>query len=229
MKLAFPRLLPVTIGVMATLLGVKSVSLVRAASPHAEAAAPAAPDRHAHPPTPTPTPAPASVPASAATAPPVLPPQPAPVSDSERALLGDLRQRRTELESRARALELREQVQQAAEHRLGARLDELTVLQRRLEQMEQARDAHDAANWRAMVKLYETMKPREAATIFNELDRPVLLQILDRMQERRASLVLAAMLPERAREITAALAAMRTKADAVPDAPMQGRTGVAGK
>ena len=203
-----PRVLPVVIGAMVTLLAMKSVTLVRAAMPHAESAAPSAPAvQH---------PAPA-VPAAPAVAEPTVPPEPPPVSEAERALLGDLRQRRIGLDGRAQALDLREQVQSAAERRLGARLDELTSLQQRLEQMEGARRAHDEANWRAMVKLYETMKPRDAAAIFNDLDRPVLLQIVDRMQERRASLVLAAMQPERARELTAALAAMRTKAAAIPE------------
>ncbi len=208
-----PRVLPVVIGAMVTLLGMKSVTLVRAAMPHGESAVPSAPVAQ-HP-----VPAVLAAPPVAA---PTLPPEPPPVSEAERALLGDLRRRRLGLDSRAQALDLREQVQSAAERRLGARLDELTALQQRLEQVEGARRAHDEANWRAMVKLYETMKPRDAAAIFNDLDRPVLLQIVDRMQERRASLVLAAMQPERARELTAALAAMRTKAEALPESAMPG-------
>lgn len=213
MRLATPRVLPVAIGAMVTLLAMKSVTLVRAAMPHAESAAPSSlVVQH---------PAPAVLATPPVAAPPVAalaaPPEPPPVSEAERALLGDLRQRRVGLDYRAQALDLREQVQSAAERRLGARLDELTSLQQRLEKMEGARRAHDEANWRAMVKLYETMKPRDAAAIFNDLERPVLLQIVDRMQERRASLVLAAMQPERARELTAALAAMRMKAEAIPE------------
>lgn len=213
-----PRVLPVVIGAMVTLLAMKSVTLVRAAMPHAESAAPSVPVAQ-HP-----VPAVLAAPPVAASpvAAPTVPPEPPPVSEAERALLGDLRQRRVGLDSRAQALDLREQVQSAAERRLGAWLDELTALQQRVEQVEGARRVHDEANWRAMVKLYETMKPRDAAAIFNDLDRPVLLQIVDRMQERRASLVLAAMQPERARELTAALAAMRTRAEALPEAAMPG-------
>ena len=33
------------------------------------------------------------------------------------------------------------------------------------------------------MKLYEAMKPRDAAAIFNDLDQPVLLQVVDRMKE----------------------------------------------
>ncbi len=217
MKLAMPRVLPVTIGVMFTLLAIKSTMLVRAAVPHAESA----PSAVTAPVNAIPAPAATGTTPAAAASGNVVP-EPAPVNEAERALLGDLRRRRIELDGRAQALDLRDQVQAAAEQRLSARLDQLTSLQQRLEQIEVARKAHDEANWHAMVKVYETMKPRDAAAIFNDLDRPVLLQIVDRMQERRASMVLAAMQPERARELTAALAAMRVKAEAIPAVPQTG-------
>jgi flagellar motility protein MotE (MotC chaperone) len=57
------------------------------------------------------------------------------------------------------------------------------------------------------------MKPRDAAKIFDDLDTPVLLEVVDRMNERKAAPILAAMQPDRAREITEKLAAMRTKRD----------------
>ena len=55
------------------------------------------------------------------------------------------------------------------------------------------------------------MKPHDAAAIFNALDKPVLLDILDRMKPAKASPVLAAMEAERARQVTAELAARRTR------------------
>lgn len=132
-----------------------------------------------------------------------------PVSESERGLLLSLRQRRTEIEAREGALAEREAILSAAEKRLSARLDELTNLQRRLEALETARKDRDEANWRGLVKVYENMKPRDAASIFNDLDLPVLLQVVDRMKETKAALVLAAMQPDRARQLTAELAQLR--------------------
>ena len=76
-----------------------------------------------------------------------------------------------------------------------------------------ARD-RDEANWRGLVKLYESMKPRDAAAIFNDLDMPVLLQVVDRMKEIKAAPVLAAMQPDRAQQLTAELAQMRVHANA---------------
>jgi flagellar motility protein MotE (MotC chaperone) len=224
LRVPMPRLLPVTMLAMAALLAVKSVALVRAAGPAAatEATAPVA--------TPAPVEPVATVPPKQVEAKPVAAkpqtaasdpskaaaPADAPVSDSERTLLLDLRKRRDELDQRDAALSARENLLAAAEARLTARLAELGNLQKRLESLDTARKEHDDANWRGLVKLYETMKPKDAATIFNDLDLPVLLPVLDRMKESKAALVLAAMLPERARLVTAELAQMRAQANSVP-------------
>ena len=42
---------------------------------------------------------------------------------------------------------------------------------------------------------------------------PVLLQVVDRMKEAKAAAVLAAMQPDKARQVTAELAQMRTRAN----------------
>ena len=41
----------------------------------------------------------------------------------------------------------------------------------------QARQQREDASWQGLVKLYESMKPRDAATIFNDLEMPVLLRV----------------------------------------------------
>jgi len=207
---------------MVSLLVWKSVVLVRAAVPAETApaassptppkpAAGAAAGSHAEPAHPDPTrPDPArGEPACRTEATgPVEPP----ISDSERTLLLDLRGRRAELDAQAAALAAREATLGAAEKRLAGRLDELNALQKRLEALGAERQAHEEANWRGLVKLYETMRPRDAAGIFNDLDLAVLLPVLDRMKEAKAAPVLAAMQPERARQVTAELAQMRTRA-----------------
>lgn len=228
LQLPAPRLLPLTIVALAALIGVKSVDLVRAStSGSAVPAAQAAPAPSPAAPAPTSAPAPAPggpVQAGAASgnAPPdagsapipppeqIMPSAP-PIPDSERALLLDLRARDKQLDQKAAALSTREVAVNAAEKRLAARLEELNSLQKRLEALDTERKAHDEANWEGLVKLYETMKPRDAATIFNDLDMPVLLPVLDRMNGRKAAAILAAMQPERARMVTAELAEMRTK------------------
>lgn len=217
-----PRLLPVTVACLAALLVVKSVSLVRAAVPASASAAapagsvPAAPapvpaKPTARPPATTQSPAVPTTPAPLAV--PAARPAEVPVSDSERALLLELRQRREELDARTQAAAAREALLAAAERRINTRVEELKALQARLEALESNRSSRDEANWRGLVKVYETMKPRDAAVIMNELDMLVLLGVLDRMKETKTAPILAAMQPDRARLVTAELAQLRQRSN----------------
>lgn len=126
-------------------------------------------------------------------------------------MLEALRGRRVEVEAREQAAAQREVMLAAAERRLTQRVEELTVLQTRLEALERDRAAREETGLRGLVKLYEGMRPRDAAQIFDELEMPVLLPIVDRMREARASPVVAAMRPDRARALTAELARLRAE------------------
>jgi len=142
--------------------------------------------------------------------------QPAPAAPpteavAERAVLEALRARRAELESREQSAAAREVMVTAAERRLAARVEELTVLQSRLEALERERAAREDAGLRGLVRLYEGMRPRDAALIFDELEMPVLLPIADRMREAKAAPILGAMRPDRARALTAELARLRAE------------------
>jgi flagellar motility protein MotE (MotC chaperone) len=65
---------------------------------------------------------------------------------------------------------------------------------------------------KSLVKIYESMKPEEAAAIFNEMEMPILLDVIGKMSERKVALVLAGMNPKRARDVTQELADKRKKA-----------------
>ena len=134
---------------------------------------------------------------------------PNPISQAERALHEQLRARRAEHEAREQSIASRELVLAAAERRLGQRIEELTQLQQRLEAMERTRGEREESGWRGLVRTYESMRPREAAAIFEELELPVVIQILDRMGERKMAPVIGAMRPEKARVLTAELARHR--------------------
>jgi flagellar motility protein MotE (MotC chaperone) len=217
--LAVPRLLPLTITAMAALLAFKSIGLVRATLPSerppgivvaaaqaagAEQAAGARPEQ--------PAPAKPAVPTASA-----LSAEPPPIPDSERAILLELRERRRGLDLRESALAARESVLAAAEQRLTERAGELAALQRQLQALEAKRSEREEASWQGLVKVYETMKPRDAATILNDLAQPVLLNVLDRMKEAKAAPLLAAMNPDKAREITADLAQLRSRRNTSPN------------
>ncbi|MFH5925193.1 MotE family protein [Roseomonas xinghualingensis] len=132
------------------------------------------------------------------------------VDEAERALLGRLRERRLEIDAREAALSAREAVLAAAERRLTTRLDEMAALHARLEAAERGRGEREEAGWRGLVKTYEAMRPRDAAVVFNDLEMPVLVQIVNRMREAKAAPVIGAMRPDRARSLTAELARLRS-------------------
>jgi flagellar motility protein MotE (MotC chaperone) len=220
-----PRLLPVTIAVLALVLVAKSTLLVRSAIDSERPAAivasawaggpdappaPAKPDSAAKP----------QKPAPAAVKPPGavdVPEGPAPMTDGEKAVLLDLRARREQLDAREAAVANRESMLVAAEKKLSARVEELQGLQQRLESLDAGRKQQDEVAWQGLVKVYEDMKPRDAAAIFNDLGMPVLLGVVERMKEAKAAAVLAAMVPDKARDVTTQIAQKRTKAAAAAE------------
>ncbi len=219
MRIFHVRLLPLTICMLALLLAVKSAVLVRAVAgagaavrasvlPAAQAAGHDPADAAARNAAPAPAAPTSAAPALAEAKPP---PQDPPISDSERALLLELRQRREQLDAREAGLATREAVLAATERKLSGRVEELQALQKKLEALEASRVQREDSGWQGLVKLYENMKPRDAATIMNELDMKVLLQVLDRMKEGKAAPILSAMHPDRAREVTDGLARLRTR------------------
>ena len=62
----------------------------------------------------------------------------------------------------------------------------------------------------SLVKIYENMKPRDAAKIFDELEMPVLLQVVSNMKEIKVAPVIASMNPARARDLSIELARSKT-------------------
>jgi flagellar motility protein MotE (MotC chaperone) len=212
------RLLPTLAAALLVFAVLRTTGLVRslAGEPaHAEsthgAAVPKPTAGHAPQPA---APAPAVV---AAPAVPVLPPPPPEVTEAERSLLQELRGRRTEIEAKEKALAAREALLSATEHRLSSRVEELQSLQSRLEGLDTVRREKEEANWRSLVRTYETMRPRDAAAIMNDLDPAVMVPVLDRMKEAKTAAILAAMQPDRARTATMLLAQQRAKQ--VQDSP----------
>jgi flagellar motility protein MotE (MotC chaperone) len=212
-----PRLLPVTIAALALVLMAKAEVLVRSAIDRVEpasviTAARAASDAPAVAEKPVVKSAQAPQPAApphVADIPPV-PEGPAPMTDGEKAVLLDLRARRQQLDAREAALASRESMLAAAEKKLTAQIGELQSLQQRLEALAAKNTEQEAAAWQGLVKVYETMKPRDAAAIFNDLGMPVLISVIDRMKEAKAAAILAAMVPDKARDVTTQLALKRT-------------------
>jgi flagellar motility protein MotE (MotC chaperone) len=202
-----PRLLPFALLAMLALLGVKLEGLRHGSTPSVALVSSAA----ASAPVPSPQVPPPQVPPPPPRQALEIRVPPAPDAVAERAVLEALRARRAEIEAREAALAQREMLVAAVERRLTGRLEELAALQQRLEAEARSRNERTEQGWRQMVRLYEGMRPRDAAGIFDDLDMPVLIQVVDRMREAKAAPVLAAMRPERARLVTTELARHRSR------------------
>lgn len=131
------------------------------------------------------------------------------LTDEEIDLLQKLAERRAEIESRAAGLERRRTLLEAAERRIDEKIGELESIRQTIEGLLVRHDAQEDAQLTSLVKIYESMKPKDAARIFEELDMVVLLDVIERMKERKTAPILAKMNPQRAKEITLELAQRR--------------------
>jgi len=128
-------------------------------------------------------------------------------SATELELLGRLAERRAALDEREHELDLRAAMLDTTEARLAEQLEELKALQASIETRIEAHEDAEEAELARLVKIYERMKPKAAAAIFDRLEMGVLLDVVSRMAETKASAVIARMDPARARQLTSELAA----------------------
>lgn len=143
-----------------------------------------------------------------------LPPDPLTMTDEEVDLLQALAERRDEIERRASRVEEREALLQAAERRIEEKVDDLKALQKRIEVLLKQYEEQTESQYRSLVKIYENMKPKDAARIFEELDMDVLLPVVERMKERKTAPILAEMNADKAKAITTELAQRRLLVEA---------------
>lgn len=127
-------------------------------------------------------------------------------SQREVDVLESLSARREELDALERELALREKVLKATEARIDNKIAEMSSMSTELKELLVTYDKEENAKISSLVKVYEAMKPKDAARIFDELDMDILLMVVDRMSERRVAPVLAEMAPSKAKDVTQQLA-----------------------
>ena len=124
-------------------------------------------------------------------------------------ILQSLSKRREEIDQWAKQVEVRENLLKATEMRIDGKVGDMNKLKKDIEGLLAQYQTQEDTKLKSLVKIYENMKPKDAATIFNEMEMPILLQIVDRMSERKAAPILAGMNPTRAKELTTELAEQR--------------------
>lgn len=156
----------------------------------------------------------AATPAGGAAAPKAGPPMCLPVdlakeagiSAAEFRLLQTLQERRQTLDTRERDIVTRENLLANTDAKIQERMNALKAVEGNLQKLLGQVDDLESQRITSLVRVYEKMKPKDAAAVWEGLDTEVLLKIAQKMKEQPLSLILAKMSPERAREVTRRLA-----------------------
>jgi flagellar motility protein MotE (MotC chaperone) len=132
----------------------------------------------------------------------------------EKEILEKLSDRRAELEKWQNDLEIKEKLVAVSSQKLDEKITELKQIQADTDILLRSYNEQENAKLRSLVKIYEAMKPKDAAAIFNEMDMDITLDLVDMMAEKKASPIMAAMDTKRARKITEELALRRSLKEA---------------
>ena len=127
-------------------------------------------------------------------------------STTNDAILERLSTRRAELDQLEADLDIRLALVEAAEKRIAERTQILEQLEARINAMVDEKRALEEAQFTAVVAMYETMKPKDAAAIFDQLEMPVLLRVTRSINPRKMAPIMARMNPAKAKDLTAGLA-----------------------
>jgi flagellar motility protein MotE (MotC chaperone) len=197
-----PRLLPALMVTAAVLLGLKTVAF-------AEGAGDAAPAQKTAAPNPAATKAGATPAAEgAACAAPGFA-ESAGLSPSEVQVLQSLGARRELLDQRAVEMDTRQELLAAAERRVEERLTELRRLETRVQELMVSVDEEQNKRMAGLVDVYQRMRAKDAAAVFDALEEDVLVEVASRMRQANLAEVMGKMDPARARRLTILLAQHR--------------------
>ncbi len=125
---------------------------------------------------------------------------------SEKKLLQELRQRRKEIEQYNDEMPADKLALESVKQYIDKRLSLLENLQNKLKPQLKNSNKSEEQKIQRLVKVYENMKPKEAAKIFNDLQIGILIEMSLNMKESKLALILAEMKPEKVRELTSILA-----------------------
>jgi len=130
-------------------------------------------------------------------------------TQNEIDLLQSLAERREAIEKQTQEMTVRQGLLQAAEQRIDKKIAELKTLQTAIDALLTKHNEQEEARVQSLVKIYEGMKPKEAGRIFETLDIDTLLMVAERMKERKLAPIMAAIDPEKAKELTVKISTAR--------------------
>lgn len=129
-----------------------------------------------------------------------------PISPSERAILERLQSRRQEIEARQREIDIRESLLKAAEKRIESKVEEMKAVETRMSGAAAEQKQAEAQRLKGLVTMYESMKPKDAARVFDRLEMGVLIEIATQIAPRKMSDIMGLMQSEAAERLTVEMA-----------------------
>jgi flagellar motility protein MotE (MotC chaperone) len=135
-------------------------------------------------------------------------------SIAERKVLESLSGRRRELDKREKQFELRQQLLQATEERLQKKVEEMKALEASISTLRQEQEDKKKDDLRNLIQMYESMKAKDAARIFDRLDIDILLKVAKQMKPRKMADIMGRMSPEASERLTVALVTGRKDEEA---------------
>ena len=135
------------------------------------------------------------------------------LTHEEIKVLESLSQRRDEMDKRDAAIKTREQVLSTMEDKIAKKLEDLKKLKGDIQSLVKSHDDAEKGKLTNLVKIYEGMKPKEAAPIMAQLPLGVLLDVLTQMKPSKVSAIMASMDPAVASAITTELARQQELTD----------------
>lgn len=130
-------------------------------------------------------------------------------SESELDLLQNLARRRDELDRWERNIQVKEAALEATEQRINDKIEQIESMRKAVSELLSQYNTQEEAKLKSLVKIYENMKPDDAARIFDEVEMPILLLVIDKMAEKKAAPILARMDAKKAKQVTVELAEQR--------------------
>lgn len=128
------------------------------------------------------------------------------LTPNELSVLQSLGARRELLDGRERSLTDRTALVEAAEKRLEQRVAELKQIEAAIQALIGKMDSEQETRTNALVSIYQKMRAKDAAAIFDALDQDVLVAVASRMKDQSLAEILGLMQPAAARRLTSALA-----------------------
>lgn len=126
-------------------------------------------------------------------------------TQSEIAILQELAERREALDLRNKEIDKKVIQLKVTEEEINKKLAQLQAYEKKLRSLMQEYSAKEKERLDSLVKLYASMKPRDAARILNTLDIEVSTALVREMKPSASSAILSQMEASKAKAITDAL------------------------